>query len=223
MTLMTLQLTCRDDLAELASEIGSPVGALADLLLRAQLARITPAQRERLRAWAAQRGSRRGCLGGGLRKAEQLALTHLREGVPYGAWVETSERVARAVGVPLRVAYDALVSLQARGRVGSVRSADVDRWGRSVEAVWWALPARSSSDQVALAGRVAGLRTALRTHVCEPGVSGIAAAWLRARTGWSAEALALPDAPPLAEGAIAEITCETVEEWLQSQGWASLG
>lgn len=124
-----------DELRTRANRVGVAVGDLADLLVQFGLGKLTDAA---LAKWAASVRSRKGRLGGALRKSERASLDAMhRMKAAEGAWRFTLEDIARESGCRLRDAYMALVDLRNRGLVmGGGGSQEVDAWGRPLKSVW---------------------------------------------------------------------------------------
>jgi hypothetical protein len=127
------------DLRKRAESVGAPYSAIADLLIRYGLARITD---DALRTWADTRPARKGPLGGGLTKDERTCNSALQRLLsnPEKAWRFPLQQVANESGLPPRTTYRALKALQGRSMVRGTELPEVDRWGRPTESYWW-LPA----------------------------------------------------------------------------------
>lgn len=118
-----------------ADNVGVPVSALVDLLLRYGLAKLSD---EDLRSWAAKREFGLGRPVGGMTKAERAVLFGLEALEAKGEGTRFSlVELAASAGLPPRTAYAGLKSLQRRGMVAGSESEPVDRWGRPVESFWW--------------------------------------------------------------------------------------
>lgn len=164
---LSLTQECTDKLKALASEIGSEVSPLADLLLRFGLEKVKP---EQLKKWVETRQRRAGRLGGALTNPEQLVLQRLRAAEP--AWRLREQELS--VGTTTRVVRAALTRLRARGLVqGWVANgpADpVDRWGHPVDSWWWLAERGGATDLRRLHTAVSWLRDRARDTYCPGGI-----------------------------------------------------
>lgn len=131
----------------LAQEAGVPIGDLVALMFNYGYERLSI---DKLRVWAASQPSRRGPLGGGMKKEERAvskaiddlwAIERVKE-IPTVRF--ETEEIARDAGLRIAVAYNALAVLKSRGLVMQSTSQwekggepILDRWGRVVAAHWW--------------------------------------------------------------------------------------
>lgn len=132
-----LQVGTAEELRARAAATGSSVGDLADLCIRATLAKMADKQ---IRAWASKLPNLRGRTGGALRKNERevmAALERLEKKDP-GAYRFNTHDVAVAAGLRTGEAFLALTSLEARALTRSLVMGDgqVDRFGRPISCVW---------------------------------------------------------------------------------------
>lgn len=144
-----------DALRERARDVGLPVGEVLGVCCKFALGRI-PA--DAMRKLAAERVSRRGPLGGGLRlhetkviaALERLHAAELKKMGPQRWW--TTEDVAHSAGLYVREAFSALRSLLDRGGYVAEWNVDpdkFDRWGRPMITNWQLRPAVAAPAPVA--------------------------------------------------------------------------
>lgn len=138
---LSLSNALQEELKERADKAHLSTSALADLVMRYGLAKLSD---DALAKWARARPNERGALGGGLRKAERAVLAAMEalEGKPGIGWRLGTDEIASEVGMLWRDTHFALCSLKARGLVGTmVRNEDRDRWDRPTGIFWWLLKA----------------------------------------------------------------------------------
>lgn len=209
---LSLEVSTAEELRALAEEVGAPIGELADLFLRAGLSR---ADRVKLREWVAKLPQRKGRLGGALRGPERAALEAIAKlkAQPHAGTVFSVVELARGAGLLVKATFDALRALEARGGyVYGATSADVDRWGRPQESVWWLHGDVMQVNQDQVLDAVVSLRAELALLRVEPLAIGLIEKACRGTAGWSSAALRFP------QGEFSEtydVSGEGAIEWLR--------
>lgn len=202
-----------DQLRELADASNAQINDLTDLLLRFSLAKLSV---EQVKSWVEKQPSRRGRLAGGLKGSEKAALNALEVLVatPWAGRVFTPEQVASRTGGPPRLALGALRGLLARGLVGCVEGDELDRWGRPEVSRWWLIssPPPAECDQRMIVDVLSDVRRAMGATTWDSVARGQAILEMTRTSGWSREALAMPEGLPLGAGEAPVITDGL--EWL---------
>lgn len=146
-TSFSVEATAVERLKNKAHSLDVPIGDLLELFIDLGLAKVP---HERLVTWAGAKLSRKGRLGGGLRRDERAVLAaiealHVDDPASHLFGAET---IARKIGLRVAVAQDALNALVLRGMAKryDLAPGEVDRWGRDVGSVW-CLPAHEAEFQ----------------------------------------------------------------------------
>lgn len=212
-TNLYLPITTAAELRDKAARTGAQIGDLTDLLLRFAMARLND---DAVIAWAKGLENRKGRLGGALKGSEKAALNALEVLVatPWAGRVFTPEQVASRTGGPPRLALTALRGLLARGLVGCVEGDELDRWGRPEVSRWWLIssPPPAECDQRMIVDVLSDVRRAMGATTWDSVARGQAILEMTRTSGWSREALAMPEGLPLGAGEAPVITDGL--EWL---------